>query len=150
MLEPLGVEFPLGIVGLPNSSLPRKVCSGHQKEPVPLVWWSSWVPGSWWSQLLPALGLMLCLPHLSSCDPGSFRAPGNSASSGCCGTGFRVHVQGLLRAPAQTRRTNNFSSPSDLLFHQEVKSMVSLSKPGLVFCISLIRQWSVILYYSLT
>jgi hypothetical protein len=26
------------------------------------------------------------------------------ASSGCCGTGCRVRIQGLLRVPAQTRR----------------------------------------------
>jgi hypothetical protein len=35
-----------------------------QKEPVPLVPQSSWVPGSCWSQFLPVLGQMLCPPYL--------------------------------------------------------------------------------------
>ena len=35
---------------------------------------------------------------------GSVRAPGNAASSGCCGVGYRPSAQGLLRALPQTRR----------------------------------------------
>ena len=62
VLEHLGVEHFLGVVGLAVEFTP-KVCLGHLlrlKEPVPLVWWSSWVPGSYWSQLL----VVLCPPHL--------------------------------------------------------------------------------------
>jgi hypothetical protein len=33
---------------------------------------------------------------LGFCDPGCVRAPGISASSGCCGTGCRVPAQGKL------------------------------------------------------
>lgn len=41
---------------------------------------------------------------LGSWDPGSVRAPGSGASSGCCGTGYEVWAQGLLRTLAQTGR----------------------------------------------
>lgn len=41
---------------------------------------------------------------LRSCDPGHVKALGSPASSGCCGTGWRASVQGLLRVLAQTRR----------------------------------------------
>ena len=47
MLERLGVDFFLGIVGLASEFTP-KVCSGHTgpdwKKSMPLVRWSSWVP----------------------------------------------------------------------------------------------------------
>jgi hypothetical protein len=46
----------------------------------------------------------VCSGHLWSYDPGSGRAPGSRASSGCCGTGCRVHTQGLLRVLAQSGR----------------------------------------------
>ena len=70
MLEHLRVELPLGVVYLAEEFKP-KVCSGHWlrlegvAQPVPLVGWSSWVPGSHWSQLLLVLGQMLCPTPLS-------------------------------------------------------------------------------------
>jgi hypothetical protein len=101
-----GVELLLHVLGLAKEFGP-KVCSGHcsdRKEPVPLVGWSSWVPGSCWSQLLPVLVQMLWPPHLWSYDPGRVRVLGIGASSECCGTGCGVFTQGLLRTPAQTAR----------------------------------------------
>jgi hypothetical protein len=41
---------------------------------------------------------------LWSYDCGHVRTPGSGASFGCCGTGYRVHAQGLLRALSQTGR----------------------------------------------
>ena len=82
MLECLGVELLMGVVGLVvelvpkvwstwewsflwlGSLHPRSAQGPDQKEPVPLVWQRSWVPVSYWSQLLPVLGQMLCPPHL--------------------------------------------------------------------------------------
>ena len=65
MLERLGVDFFLGIVGLASEFTP-KVCSGHTgpdwKKSLPLVRWSYWVPGSHSSQLLQVLGQILCPP----------------------------------------------------------------------------------------
>jgi hypothetical protein len=81
MLVCLGVALPLSVVGLAAEFAP-KVCSGCEtdwKEPMPLVWQSSWVPGSGGSQLL----LMLCPPHLWSSDPGCFGGPGSGDTSGC-------------------------------------------------------------------
>ena len=64
VLECLGVELPLSVVGLAVDFM-SKVCSGSNwKEPVPLVGWSSWVPGSRWSQLLLVLEQILCPPDL--------------------------------------------------------------------------------------
>ena len=40
---------------------------------------------------------------LGSYGPGYVKVPGNGSSSVCCGTGFRVHTQSLLRTPVQTR-----------------------------------------------
>jgi hypothetical protein len=68
--------------------------------------------GSWDPEILGVselLGVQLPLGPwdpgiLCSCYSGYFRAPGIGASSGCCGTGCRVHAHGLLRALAQTRR----------------------------------------------
>ena len=60
VLECLGVELPLGVVGLAEEfctqGLLRAAAQKDRKEPVPLVWWSSCVPGSRWSQLFPVLG----------------------------------------------------------------------------------------------
>ena len=39
---------------------------------------------------------------LGSCEPGPVKVSGSRASSGCCGTVYRVCAQGLLRALAQT------------------------------------------------
>ena len=58
MLECLGVELSLGVVGLAVEFAP-KVCSGHWPRQEG-TWWGSWVPGSHWSQLLPVLEQMLC------------------------------------------------------------------------------------------
>jgi hypothetical protein len=58
VLERLGVELPVGVVGLAAEFTP-KVCSGHllRLEGTNFtVRWGSWVPGSRWSQFLPVLG----------------------------------------------------------------------------------------------
>jgi hypothetical protein len=60
MLEHLGVALPLDVVGLAAEFVP-KVCSGcwprqMGRNPMPLVWWSSYMPGSHQSLLLPVLG----------------------------------------------------------------------------------------------
>jgi hypothetical protein len=97
MLEHLGVERLLGVVGLAVEFMP-KVLSGHQarpQEPVPLLRQGSCIPGSSWSQLFLVLGQMLCPPQLWSYDLGCVRAPGSGTSSGCCGTGYGVCAQGL-------------------------------------------------------
>ena len=94
VLECLGVELPLGVVGLAAEFVP-KVCSGchprqtGRKEPVPLVWQSSGIPGSCWSQLLLVLGTDVSSSPLTS-DPGHVGVPETGAASGCCGAGCGV------------------------------------------------------------
>ena len=66
VLEHLGVELLLGVVGLVAEFEPN-VCSGHQLRPEGICatgWVEFPVPGSLWFQLLPVLGQMLCPPHL--------------------------------------------------------------------------------------
>ena len=57
VLEHLGVELPLSVVGL-AAELELKVCSGHRprRELVPLLGQSSWVPRSCWYQFLLVMG----------------------------------------------------------------------------------------------
>ena len=59
---------------------------------------------SWVSDLLRVELPLLCydpmilglLEHLLSCDPGSFRAPGSGAPSGCCRNGCRASAPHAL------------------------------------------------------
>ena len=85
ILEHLGVELSLGVVGLAVRS-----AQGKDQTRRNLCHWLCKVSGSLWSQLLLVLGQMLCPPYIRSYDPGSVRAPTSGASSGCCGTGFEV------------------------------------------------------------
>jgi hypothetical protein len=63
VLECLGVELPLGVVGY-AVAFELKVCSGYQLRPQEpdhwsdrsLVRWNFWVPGSCWLQLFQVLG----------------------------------------------------------------------------------------------
>jgi hypothetical protein len=90
MLECLGVELPLGVLGLAVEGLFRKPAQTDWKEPLPLVWWSSWMPGFHWSQLLPVLGTDVVSSSpliLQSSDPGPVGVPGSAAVSGYFGAG---------------------------------------------------------------
>ena len=80
-----------------QSSLPRSVwgISSDQKEPVPLVGWSSLVTDPSYFQCWGR-----CSGH-HPYDPGNFRVSGSPGSSGCCGIECRDSAQGLLRALAQ-------------------------------------------------
>ena len=73
MLEPPGVELPLGVVGLGIESV-HKVCSGHHsewKDPVPLAVWGLLSPLG--APITPSVGQMLWPP---TCDPGCVGSPG--------------------------------------------------------------------------
>jgi hypothetical protein len=98
VLEYLGVELPLGVVGTVAKLVP-KVCSVHQLrlegtcdtvQAGVLVSLDPWV-----SQLFPVWD-RCC--GLLTYDPGHIHASATLASSGCCGIGCRASIQGLLRA----------------------------------------------------
>ena len=81
LLEFLGIEPPLGAMGLALEFVP-KLNNTDQKEQEPLVGWGSCVPGSCQSQLhLVVLEQMLCPIYPCSYDPWCARAPGSGDSS---------------------------------------------------------------------
>jgi hypothetical protein len=105
-LKCLGVEFPLGIVGLavefalkfclegcPRYTR-RNLCHCSGRVPVCLGPTGPSYSQCWRQMLYPL--------HLWSSDPGHIRVPGSGVASGCCGAGWTVCAQGLLRAQAQT------------------------------------------------
>jgi hypothetical protein len=66
VLEPLGVELPLGVVELAAEFM-SKVCSGPRLEGIRATGREEFlVSGSRWSQLLPVLGQMLSCLYFSS------------------------------------------------------------------------------------
>ena len=93
VLEHLGVELLLGVVGLAAEFAP-KTCSEHQLRPEGTCATGAEFLGAWVS-LLQVLRQMLCLPHSCSYDPGPVRVLGSETSAGCCGTGSDPIILGV-------------------------------------------------------
>jgi hypothetical protein len=110
MLEHLGVEFPLGVVGLAAEFRP-KVCSGYPQNGRNPCHWSGGVPVSL-DPTCPSYSQWCWERYcaLFTCDSGCIREPGSGASSGCCGIGCRVRTQGLLGTLAQSGRISMLSN----------------------------------------
>ena len=87
MLEHLGVELPLGVVGLGAEPVP-KVCSAQKLRPEGIC-------ATGWARVLASLDpegstySRFSGRHcgLLTCDPGLVRAAGSKASSACCENG---------------------------------------------------------------